>query len=375
MLFLSYSRDDQSAVRMLSTDLVQFGHEVWLDERTEGGAEWWEEVLEQIRSCDAFVFIASETSTRSRACRDELAYALALNRPVLPVAIRSDLDEVLPAELADVQAVTYTDGSKGEVANLVRAISDLREDRPLPDPLPTPPRLPVSSYTRLRDEVSADRLDADQQRAVIGRIRDLWEDEGDALRSRALLAELRQREDLLASLLQSVDALDGELSLDSGAAHRRLGLGGVALLNRAERTGVVMAGLSILALGLGQINSEVYSDCEGCALDWGEERSNVAVSRWPYVVIGVALLVCLVWWLSGRARRIGAVSFLAVAVVGVAALWLDVFQMTGDADEAIYRFGPGFAWTALGALLAQSAGIVLMMTSPIESANPQNRRL
>ena len=98
MLFVSYSRDDRAAVEGLANDLTQFGHEVWLDERLEGGADWWNEILDRIRGCTVFLFVISEGSASSRPCRNELTYALALNRGVLPIALRADLEGTLPAE-------------------------------------------------------------------------------------------------------------------------------------------------------------------------------------------------------------------------------------------------------------------------------------
>jgi hypothetical protein len=271
MLFVSYSRDDRAAVEGLAADLARFGREVWLDERLEGGSDWWEEILERIRGCTAFLFVISEGSASSRPCRNELTYALALDRGVLPVALRVDLEDNLPAELTGLQVVSYREGSKDEVADLLRALSSLDGERPLPDPLPTPPELPASQYGRLRDEVRADRLDADQQESVLRRIRQLWVEEGDADRALVLLEEMRDRSDLLASVVPDVEALTMEIAADRAQTpRRRRALARWERLGRAGRAGVGLGALSLVAIAIGQLSSDLYIACQGCRLHaWG----------------------------------------------------------------------------------------------------------
>ena len=75
--FISYARQDQAAVEALNADLERARVDVWMDEELTGGESWWDTILEQIRSCDLYIFALSPNSLRSRACKAELEYALA----------------------------------------------------------------------------------------------------------------------------------------------------------------------------------------------------------------------------------------------------------------------------------------------------------
>ncbi len=48
-VFISYSRDDEAAVRSLVDDLKSGHVDIWLDEELRGGAAWWTPVLWEIR--------------------------------------------------------------------------------------------------------------------------------------------------------------------------------------------------------------------------------------------------------------------------------------------------------------------------------------
>src|SRR5262245_26005785 len=104
-VFISYAREDRDAVEVLRRDIEKSRHDTWMDEELDGGESWWATILEQIRGCQAFVFVVSPDSLTSRACRAELDYALALHRPLLPVMVRQvDLQQAADA-ISDAQVV------------------------------------------------------------------------------------------------------------------------------------------------------------------------------------------------------------------------------------------------------------------------------
>src|SRR5262245_43819782 len=82
-VFVSYSRQDRSAVQSLVVDLVHARNEVWMDDHLAGGKSWWAEILEQIRACTVFVVALSDHSQQSKPCRAENDYAEALGLPIL----------------------------------------------------------------------------------------------------------------------------------------------------------------------------------------------------------------------------------------------------------------------------------------------------
>ena len=65
-VFVSYSRDDEGAVRSLVGDLQRAPVQVWLDEELGGGAAWWPAILTEIRECTVFLFALSNNSLNSK---------------------------------------------------------------------------------------------------------------------------------------------------------------------------------------------------------------------------------------------------------------------------------------------------------------------
>ena len=90
-IFISYSRKNQDVVDSLADDLVQLGHNVWLDKKVKAGHEWWDEILKKIRDCDVFIFALSEETENSTACDLELNYAFDLGKPIVPVGVTENV--------------------------------------------------------------------------------------------------------------------------------------------------------------------------------------------------------------------------------------------------------------------------------------------
>jgi TIR domain len=363
VLFVSYSREDRPAVEQLATDLTQFGREVWLDERLEGGVEWWDEIVQRIRDCEAFLFVVSSTSSASRPCRAELAYALELDRPVIPVSIRPDVDDLLPGELVDRQVIGYIEGTKAEVADLIRALGAHGPPGPLPDPLPPSPPAPISRYARLRDEVRAEVLDADDQVGVLRRIRAWQADEGDRERALGLAEELRSRPDLLAAVAPDVDALLAELTPAAASRERRPRVER-RVHSLAELIGLEVAVLAVVALALGQITDGVYSDCDGCEIyGWGpNDSSSGGVGRWVYVgAIALLVLSVVAAWVFGAART-AAVVVTVTGLIVLLRLWADVAHLTSG-GTGVNQFGASVPWTFAGGALAGAAGVLLLSSA------------
>jgi len=224
-VFLSYSREDAAVVAALEADLESVGGDVWRDRLLSGGQDWWNTILERIRSADVFVTVVSPASVRSLPCARELAYALALGKAVLPVSIGSRLPAgVLPAELASRQVIEYAD-DKASALRLVRALSDLPLAPALPDPLPAPPEAPLSYTSEIASIVHAPHeLTASQQRAALERLRAglaAMQTRDDCV---ALLEALRRRRDIVADVADAVDdALAGAppVPADPGAGALR----------------------------------------------------------------------------------------------------------------------------------------------------------
>jgi len=62
-------------VRALLHGVRHLRHQVWVDERLSGGQAWWDEILAQLRSCDAMLIAISPALLESQASALERQYA------------------------------------------------------------------------------------------------------------------------------------------------------------------------------------------------------------------------------------------------------------------------------------------------------------
>lgn len=208
-VFLSYSRADAAVAAAAGEDVRQMGHAVWYDREVAGGQSWWNAILRQIRECDLFIFILTPRSLDSQACRNEYTYASALRKRVLPVLCQDGVKvNLLPPELSGIQFVDYRGQDKQAAFALVKALQDVPQATPLPDPLPAEPPVPVSYLGDLRAQIEvAQNLTLSEQRDILFRIKPRLKDPESSEDARELLRLLRGREDLLATVAEEIDTL------------------------------------------------------------------------------------------------------------------------------------------------------------------------
>ncbi|MBB2925389.1 toll/interleukin-1 receptor domain-containing protein [Cellulomonas cellasea] len=205
-IFESYSRTDADVAGRLAADLTDAGFEVWRDQRLAGGVVWWEAILEQIRLADALVLVLSEQSVDSVPCAREVAYAVALGKPVLPVRVNPQTSpRRVPPMLATREWVDYDD-ERTAILHVVRALNTLPPPEPLPTPLPPAPDVPLSYTSNLAAIVhQAEDLSPAAQQSLLFQLREGLADEADADECRALLTRLSSRRELLASVAREID--------------------------------------------------------------------------------------------------------------------------------------------------------------------------
>lgn len=209
-IFVSYARPDQQRADVIAERLRQLGNNVWLDHDWTGGQPWWEGILRQLRRCDVAVAVLSQASLRSTACRSQRKYAMELAKPILPLAIEKVDSDLLPTALAHIQVIDYSQPDEDAAWKLLGAITQYRQQSPLPDPLPEPPPVPASPLDGVARQLSARSLTRDQQLAIIGELEDALAagaDPNDRPMALDLLARLEQRSDLLAAVDKRVRAL------------------------------------------------------------------------------------------------------------------------------------------------------------------------
>jgi hypothetical protein len=117
-LFISYSRVDRHTTEQLVKHLRRSYDNVWYDESLHGGAIWWNEILNQIATCDIFLYLMSRDSVESNYCRAECKEAQRLHKQILPILIRARTP--IPLEIQPIQIVDLSRGVTPET------ISDLQ---------------------------------------------------------------------------------------------------------------------------------------------------------------------------------------------------------------------------------------------------------
>nr|CAA6830278.1 MAG: Unknown protein [uncultured Thiotrichaceae bacterium] len=86
-IFISYSRKNLKEMEAIVSDVEALGHHVWFDRELSGGQNWWERILDNIRTTDLVIFILSKDSLNSTACQYEYKYAGSLKKPIIPLQI------------------------------------------------------------------------------------------------------------------------------------------------------------------------------------------------------------------------------------------------------------------------------------------------
>ena len=90
-LFMSYAHADEPVALRIYEALVDSGQDVWLDmAKLRAGVHWWEGVKRAIDHCVGVLFLASDESWRSTSCSQELAYAVARGKRIVPITTDAD---------------------------------------------------------------------------------------------------------------------------------------------------------------------------------------------------------------------------------------------------------------------------------------------
>lgn len=88
-VFISYSRKDKAFVQQLNDALDNAGVQAWVDwEGIELASDWMETITNAIQGTDAFIFVISPDSLKSKVCADELELGIQLNKKLIPVLYR-----------------------------------------------------------------------------------------------------------------------------------------------------------------------------------------------------------------------------------------------------------------------------------------------
>jgi hypothetical protein len=208
-IFISYSSKSRDKVRGLAQDLDLAGHQVWFDHKLTGGQAWWDQILEQIRQCDLFIFALTPDAMDSHPCKLEYTYAHDLGKNVLPVLLADGVSvNLLPPPLTVIQFVDYRGDDKAAAFRLTNALSSLPPPKPLPDVLPQAPPVPISYIGNLKDQIdSKAALSFDEQASLVLKLKERLEDPDTRQDAITLLKQLRKRDDLYARIGREIYTL------------------------------------------------------------------------------------------------------------------------------------------------------------------------
>ncbi len=208
-IFISYSRQSETIVATLGSDLETLGHSVWFDQELSGGQAWWDQILEQVSNLDVFVFALAPKALDSAACKREYQYAPDLGKPILPVLVAEGVStNLLPPALSAIQFVDYRERGPDATLRLARAINEVPPPKPLPDPLPAAPEVPISYLGGLSEQVETrSTLSLEEQRALVFDLKRSLRESENADDALTLLGKLRKRRDVLADIRDEIDEI------------------------------------------------------------------------------------------------------------------------------------------------------------------------
>ncbi len=207
-VFVSYSRNNLDVVTQLIQDVQAVGIDTWHDQTLTGGQRWWDSILSNIRESDIFICALSPEYWESEACKSELAYAVHLGKAILPVLVADGINlNLLSAPLNEIQVTDYRGRDKGAAFALIRCVHTAPASPPMPDPLPAPPRVPISYLSTLTERIdSAEPLDSQDQITLLFELEKGLREGRSPTEIRDLLLRLKRRDDLLAKVAVKIDA-------------------------------------------------------------------------------------------------------------------------------------------------------------------------
>ena len=129
-IFISYSRKNKLFVSKLNKAINENGIETWVDwEGIPLSADWMAEITAAIEASDAFVFVISPDSLKSKVCMDELELSIKYNKKIIPVLYSDpEKDQKMHPKLASTNWVYMRPKKDDFKATLPRLIESIRTD-------------------------------------------------------------------------------------------------------------------------------------------------------------------------------------------------------------------------------------------------------
>ena len=85
-IFVSHEHSDRSELKKLKEQMAHYDVELFLaHDNIQPGAQWNEVLKQELKDCDAILHIGNQKSKMSDFCDQELGFALALGKTIIPV--------------------------------------------------------------------------------------------------------------------------------------------------------------------------------------------------------------------------------------------------------------------------------------------------
>lgn len=127
-VFVSYARRDTEVVSPLVAELESAGLQVWIDTSSiPPTAVWMQEIHNAIDECSAVISLLSPAFLGSSVCSEELEYARAAGKKVIPVVIERFDDASAPRWLSALNWV-LADGAVGRTDAIRKVVSAAQSD-------------------------------------------------------------------------------------------------------------------------------------------------------------------------------------------------------------------------------------------------------
>mgnify|MGYP006283227931 CR=1 FL=1 len=128
-IFLSYSRDDNSIMHRVRSELEKNGLSVWTDEGLKPGTESWKDAIEEsIIQAKGVVVILTPKAKESSWVERELDFASEHKVPIYPLLAKGNPSNAIPLELISAQRIDIR--YKGELTHQIELLSSaLLENR------------------------------------------------------------------------------------------------------------------------------------------------------------------------------------------------------------------------------------------------------
>ncbi len=109
-VFLSYAEADREVVDKIRKRLMREGFTVWLNTTDiQTGVNFQEAINRGIEEADNIIHLLSPAALRSQYCQQEIAYALALHKRIIPILIKPTDEHQIEPALRGLQYIDFTD--------------------------------------------------------------------------------------------------------------------------------------------------------------------------------------------------------------------------------------------------------------------------